>query len=83
MTLTEYQAIPCIQHERLEFAVLKRTPLDLRYTTPRGSETHARVLALDVYTHDRAEWLKARREHGVEILLRLDWISSFSYLSGP
>jgi transcriptional antiterminator Rof (Rho-off) len=79
---SEYQAIPCIQHEQLEYAVLKRTPLDLHYTEPGGSETCARVLPLDVYTHDRAEWLKARREDGVEILLRLDWISSFSYLSG-
>jgi len=29
--MADYQPIPCIQHERLEFAALRRIPLQMTY----------------------------------------------------
>jgi Rho-binding antiterminator len=62
-----YQPIPCAQHERLEFAVLTRQWLDLRVD---GVEQ--RLLPLDVYTREGAEWLRARTSDGEERVVRLD-----------
>ncbi len=71
-----YQPIACILHERLEFSVLRRIPLRLRYNQA-GQDRAERVLPLDVATRNGAEWLKFRREDGGEDEIRLDWISSF------
>lgn len=62
-----YQPISCAQHERLEFAALTRQWLDVCV----GGETQ-RLLPLDVYTQDGAEWLKAQTEGGERVTLRLD-----------
>lgn len=70
----DYQPISCVQHERLEFAVLRRIPLNLRLAN--GDSLHG--LALDVYTQGGAEWLKFRDVTGVEQVIRLDQIKSFS-----
>lgn len=67
-----YQPIACIQHERLEFSVLRRIPLMLEH-----SGRKERVLPLDVATRDGAEWLKFRREDGSVEEIRLDRIRSF------
>jgi transcriptional antiterminator Rof (Rho-off) len=71
-----YRPIPCIQHERLEFAVLRRTPLLLTYVTG-GERQTASVLALDVYTRDGAEWLSFSDEAGKQAVIRLDQIVEF------
>lgn len=68
----DYQPIACMQHERLEFSVLRRISLDLVY-----SGKHERVLPLDVATRQGAEWLKFRRVDGSEEEIRLDRIESF------
>lgn len=73
-THTDYQPISCMQHERLEFAVLRRIPLKLKL----ASATVLDGLALDVYTQDGAEWLKFRDVSGAEQVIRLDQIASFS-----
>ncbi|MBT9612620.1 MAG: transcriptional antiterminator, Rof, partial [Burkholderiales bacterium] len=52
----DYQPISCVQHERLEFAVLRRIPLHLKLQDGR----ELTGLALDVFTQDGAEWLKFR-----------------------
>ena len=62
-----YQPIPCAQHERLEFAVLTRQWLDVRVEGEMR-----RLLPLDVYTRDGAEWLKAKTGSGEKLTLRLD-----------
>ena len=62
-----YRPIPCAQHERLEFAALTQQWLDVRV----GGETQ-RLLPLDVYTRDGAEWLKAQMATGEQRILRLD-----------
>jgi Rho-binding antiterminator len=73
----EYLPIACMQHERLEFSVLRRIPLMLKY---RLDDQHRieKVMPLDVATRDSAEWLKFRREDGSEEEIRLDWILSFA-----
>ena len=72
----DYQPIPCEQHERLEFAVLRRIPLHLKLQDGRKLTG----LALDVFTQDGAEWLKFRDASEVEETLRLDQITAFNEL---
>lgn len=72
--MSDYQPIACIQHERLEFAVLRRLPLQLKLRDARTLNG----LALDVYTRGGAEWLKFRSASGLEELIRLDQIESIS-----
>ena len=69
--MSEYRAIACSDHERLEFAALKRQWLDLKVTTGDQAGPQ-RLLPLDVYTRDGAEWLKAQTGAGDVVTLRLD-----------
>ncbi|TCS71465.1 Rof transcriptional antiterminator [Sulfuritortus calidifontis] len=70
-----YQPIPCALHERLEFAVLRRQRLRLRYRTEAG-EVEAVVLPTDVATRAGAEWLSFQAESGANQVIRLDAIVS-------
>lgn len=73
--MPDYTPIPCIEHERLEFAVLRRQPLRLRVRSEDGTgETLLGVMPLDVYTRDGAEWLSYRTDSGETGTLRLDSI---------
>lgn len=74
--MADYQPIACALHERLEFSVLRKTPMELRYADENGSYRE-RVLPLDVATRDHAEWLKFKRENGEVAEIRLDSIVSF------
>lgn len=65
-----YQPIPCAEHERLEFAALTRRWLDVKV-----DGVAQRLLPLDVYTREGAEWLRAETESGEQITLRLDRIA--------
>lgn len=65
--MNDYRPIACSDHERLEFAALKKQWLDVRV----GGEAQ-RLLPLDVYTQDGAEWLLAQTESGEQLTLRLD-----------
>lgn len=64
---TDYRPIPCVEHERLEFAALKQQWLDLKV-----DGATQRLLPLDVYTRDGAEWLRAQTPEGDTLTLRLD-----------
>jgi Rho-binding antiterminator len=64
---TPYEPIPCVQHERLEFAALTKQWLDLKV-----DGAVQRLLPLDVATRDGAEWLRAQTEGGEQLTLRLD-----------
>lgn len=68
----EFLPIACIQHERLELSVLRRIPLMLE-----SHDMVEKVMPLDVYTQDGAEWLKFRHEDNREEEIRLDRIISF------
>lgn len=69
--MSDYQPIPCADHERLEYAALTRQWLEV--TTRTGEpEGRIRLLPLDVYTRNGAEWLQAELESGERRVLRLD-----------
>jgi Rho-binding antiterminator len=69
--VSDYRPIACSDHERLEFAALKRQRLDLTVTTGDRAGRQ-RLMPLDVYTRDGAEWLLAETESGEQLTLRLD-----------
>ena len=79
--MADYQPIPCVQHERLEFAVLRRQRLFMRWQAEDGEVLEALVQALDVNTRNQAEWLHLRELEGMhagrESELRLDAIRYF------
>lgn len=66
-----YQPITCANHERLEFAVLRKQWLDIEVSAGERAGRW-RLLPLDVYARDGAEWLEARTETGEKLVLRLD-----------
>ena len=74
--LGPYVPIPCIAHEKLEFAVLRRQKLRLRLREEGGEERQLIVLPTDVVTRDGAEWLSYRTEEGETGVVRLDEILS-------
>ena len=62
-----YRPIPCSAHERLELAVLRR-----QWLTLDVAGAAQRVLPVDVYTQNGAEWLRARDASGASVIFRLD-----------
>lgn len=70
--MSDYRPIACINHERLEFAALKRQCLDVNVKSG-DRQGRLRLLPVDVYTRDGAEWLEAEMESGERLTLRLDW----------
>jgi Rho-binding antiterminator len=71
--VSDYRPIACPEHEQLEFAALKRQWLDV--SVAAGDRAgRQRLLPLDVYTRDGAEWLLAETESGERLTLRLDWL---------
>lgn len=78
--MTDYQPIPCIEHERLEFAALRRIPLQMTYSEGDERRT-SRILVTDVRTHNKAEWLSFISETGEDRILRLDCIIAFQELT--
>jgi Rho-binding antiterminator len=69
--LSDYRSIACADHERLEFAALTRQWLDVNVTAG-DRPGRQRLLPVDVYTRDGAEWLLAETESGERLTLRLD-----------
>ena len=69
--MSDYRPIACVDHERLEYAALTRQWLELEVTA--GDRVgRQRLLPLDVYARDGAEWLVAETESGEKLTLRLD-----------
>lgn len=66
-----YVPIACADHERLEYAALKREWLFVCLDDGDRVERH-RVLPLDVFTRDAAEWLVAQTTSGSTWTVRLD-----------
>lgn len=71
--MSDYRSIACADHERLEFAALTRQWLDVKVAASDQPGTQ-RLLPLDVYTREGAEWLVAETEAGEKLTLRLDWL---------
>ncbi len=74
--MSDYTSIACIEHERLEFAVLRRQKLLLRLRDETGNIQTLTVLPTDVATREQAEWLTYRDESGAIGVVRLDRIQS-------
>lgn len=74
--MSAYVPIACIEHERLEFAVLRRQKLVLQVLDASGNARMLTVLPTDVATRDQAEWLTYRDDSGVLGVVRLDLIQS-------
>lgn len=66
-----YQPISCVNHERLELAVLKKQWLDIEIKSGKHPDRR-RLLPLDVYAREGTEWLEAQTETGEKLVLRLD-----------
>lgn len=71
-----YVPIACVEHERLEFAVLRRQRLLLRVLDESGNARTLTVLPTDVATREQAEWLTYREDSGAVGVARLDRILS-------
>lgn len=78
--MSDYLPIACIEHERLEFAVLRRQRLALEFQDGGGAVWRGVVLPTDVVTRDGAEWLSYTVMDGGEAgnagVVRLDRILS-------
>lgn len=74
--MSAYVPIACVEHERLEFAVLRRQKLLLHLLDEAGVEQTLTVLPTDVATRDQAEWLTYRDASGAVGVVRLDRILS-------
>jgi transcriptional antiterminator Rof (Rho-off) len=72
--LSRYKIIPCAVHEYYQLAVLKRLPLDLVWSDAAGEINRARLDPVDVYTKDRAEFLRGHSKGLGEVVIRLDHI---------
>lgn len=70
----DYTPIACVNHERLEFAVLKKQWLEMEVRQGEHAGRQ-RLLPLDVYARDGVEWLEAQTESGGKLKVRLDWLS--------
>lgn len=69
-----YQPISCVNHERLEYAVLKKQWLNVK--VQQGVYAgQQRLLPLDVYAREGVEWLEAQTASGEKLTLRLDWLA--------
>jgi Rho-binding antiterminator len=74
--MSDYQPMPCAEHEALEFAVLRRRKLVLRLRDEAGAISELIALPVDVATRDQAEWLTYRDDSGSLAVTRLDRIVS-------
>lgn len=71
----DYTPIACVEHERLEFAVLRRRMLHLTWLGEDGQTQYSEpVRPLDVATRAGAEWLTIQRAGGATEVVRLDRI---------
>jgi Rho-binding antiterminator len=76
--MADYVPIACVEHEKLEFAVLRRQKLRLEYRDEHGQTRTGIVLPTDVRTAAGAEWLSYRTAEGDPGEIRLDRILSAS-----
>jgi Rho-binding antiterminator len=74
--MSDYQPIPCAEHEALEFAVLRRRKLLLQLRDEAGAIQELIVLPVDVATREQAEWLTFRDGTQSLGVVRLDRIVS-------
>jgi Rho-binding antiterminator len=74
--LSDYQPIACGLHEQYQFAVMKHYWLDLVWKDEMDAKHSARVLPIDVFTRDKAEYLQIEINRNKVVDIRLDQILS-------
>jgi transcriptional antiterminator Rof (Rho-off) len=74
--LSEYQPIACGLHDQYQYAVIKRRRLDLLWVDDSGEELRAVGLPKDVFTRNRAEYLRFEINADESIVIRLDRIQA-------
>ena len=72
--MSSYKPIACGLHDQYQLAVLKKRSLVLEWEDEYGGKLSAVVLPRDVFTRDKAEYLRAIWGHEKEIEIRLDYI---------
>lgn len=70
----DYRPIPCGLYSQYEVAILRATPLRLRWRDDNGIEHIERVVPLDLQTRDHCEYLMAKNSAGLSLAIRLDRI---------
>ncbi|WP_316367218.1 WYL domain-containing protein [Candidatus Thiodiazotropha sp. CDECU1] len=78
----DYRPVACSQHETYEYAVLRRSMLDINWHDEGGNRCRARVVPIDVVTRDRAEYLVVKQEDKVIRSIRLDRIIEAREVAG-
>lgn len=72
----DYIPIACDVHDKIENAILRRSPVELCWTTPEGLPQRAKVVFLEVQTRNGEEFLIYRAGENVAEV-RLDRIVEF------
>ena len=67
-----YLPIDCDQHSVLELLAMRRTPVELRASDPKGDHLVLRGVVSDVRTRDGAEYLEVRDAAANRHQVRLD-----------
>ncbi|MEW8026741.1 MAG: hypothetical protein AB2792_08835 [Candidatus Thiodiazotropha sp.] len=70
-----YVPVACAHHEAYQYAVVKKSMLDLSWHDEAGVKCRVRALPIDVVTRDRAEYLVIRLKDGSIESVRLDRIA--------
>ncbi|MCU7816151.1 MAG: hypothetical protein KZQ81_13350 [Candidatus Thiodiazotropha sp. (ex Rostrolucina anterorostrata)] len=77
-----YQPISCALHEAFQYAVMRRSLLDLYWCDEDNREHRARALPIDVLTHDKAEFLELELRDGTLQCIRLDQLLKVIVVQG-
>lgn len=75
--MTTYIPVSCELHTELELSVIKRKKLSITITK---SPNEIEIEPLDILTMDKSEFLRAKKDNGEIIDIRLDFIKSYQIL---
>ncbi|MCU7838525.1 MAG: hypothetical protein KZQ94_03975 [Candidatus Thiodiazotropha sp. (ex Troendleina suluensis)] len=82
MTNESYHPISCALHEAYQYAVMRRSLLDLCWRDEDNREHRTRALPVDVLTHDKAEFLELKLRDGTRQRIRLDQLLKVIVVQG-
>mgnify|MGYP000217939588 CR=1 FL=1 len=76
MSDDSYSPIPCGLYSEYEVAILHRTPLKIEWRDEHGATHNSRLIAKDLETRKRYEYLIAEDAGGQRLEISLDQIIS-------
>jgi transcriptional antiterminator Rof (Rho-off) len=71
--MSDYHPIDCDLHSELEWLILRKQPVVIRWQDPDRGPQITDAMLQDLVTQEGAEWLIARNEFA-PLRLRLDWL---------